>query len=99
MPVVSAAAARKQIAAGGADPLYLLEGDDDIEKSAVAAAFADLVEEDLRDPLTLRLARRPVPVRHVGVGDDVLQPLFVLLDERPVPDRERALALEERARA
>jgi DNA polymerase-3 subunit delta len=48
MPVVSAAAARKQLAAGRIDPLYLLDGDDEIEKSALAAEFADLVEPDLR---------------------------------------------------
>jgi DNA polymerase III delta subunit len=42
------AAVLKQIAAGTADPLYLLQGEDDVEKSALAAAFADLVEEGLR---------------------------------------------------
>jgi DNA polymerase-3 subunit delta len=38
----------EQIAAGTPDPLYLLQGDDDVEKSALAASFADLVEEGLR---------------------------------------------------
>ena len=41
-------AVRKQIAAGTPDPIYLLVGDDDVERSALAAEFADLVEEDLR---------------------------------------------------
>jgi DNA polymerase-3 subunit delta len=39
---------RKQIAAGDADPIYLLQGEDDVEKSALASEFADLVEEGLR---------------------------------------------------
>jgi len=42
------AAVLKQIAAGTPDPLYLLQGDDEVEKSALAAAFAELVEEGLR---------------------------------------------------
>jgi len=48
LPTVTAAAVRKQIAAGATDAVYLLAGDDDIEKSALAAEFSDLVEEDLR---------------------------------------------------
>jgi len=48
MPLSTPSAVRKQIAAGGADPVYLLVGEDDIEKSALAAEFADLVEEGLR---------------------------------------------------
>ena len=48
MPTLTAAAVRKQIAAGATDAVYLLAGDDDIEKSALAGEFSDLVEEDLR---------------------------------------------------
>jgi DNA polymerase-3 subunit delta len=48
MPVVSPASVRKQIEAGATDPLYLLLGEDDIEKSALAAEFADAVDEGLR---------------------------------------------------
>ncbi len=48
MPVMTAAAVRKQIAAGRPDPIYLLYGEDDVEKSVLAADFADLVEEGLR---------------------------------------------------
>jgi DNA polymerase-3 subunit delta len=48
MPVATPAAVRKQIAAGHPAPLYLLQGDDEVEKSAMAGAFADLVEEGLR---------------------------------------------------
>lgn len=39
---------RKQIASGATDPVYLLLGEDEVEKSAVAAEFAELVEEGLR---------------------------------------------------
>lgn len=48
MSVLSAAALRKQIADGEAAPLYVLVGQDDIEKSEVAAQFGELVEEGLR---------------------------------------------------
>jgi DNA polymerase-3 subunit delta len=39
---------KKQIAAGETGPLYVLLGDDDGEKSAVAAEFAEMVDEGLR---------------------------------------------------
>jgi DNA polymerase-3 subunit delta len=45
---VTAGAVRKQIEAGHPDPIYLLQGDDDIEKAALLTEFAALVEEDLR---------------------------------------------------
>jgi DNA polymerase III delta subunit len=48
MPLASAASVRKQIKSGAADPLYLLQGEDEVEKSALAAEFAELVEEGLR---------------------------------------------------
>jgi DNA polymerase-3 subunit delta len=48
MPVASPAAVRRQIAAGTPDAVYLLSGDDDVEKSALAHDFETLVEEGLR---------------------------------------------------
>ena len=48
MASLTPAAVLQQIAAGTPDPLYLLQGDDEVEKSALAAAFAELVEEGLR---------------------------------------------------
>ena len=39
---------RKQIAAGAPDPIYLLTGEDEVEKSALAAEFDELVDEGLR---------------------------------------------------
>ncbi len=48
MATLTPAAVRKQIASGETDPVYLLQGDDDVERSALAAEFAELVEEGLR---------------------------------------------------
>jgi DNA polymerase III subunit delta len=48
MPALSPAALRKQLASGDIGPLYVLLGDDDAEKSSVAAEFTDTVDEGLR---------------------------------------------------
>ena len=48
MPVATPAAVRRQITSGAADPIYLLQGDDEVEKSALAHQFEDLVDEGLR---------------------------------------------------
>jgi DNA polymerase-3 subunit delta len=48
MPTRSPAAVRKQIEAAAPDAVYLLQGEDEIEKSALAAAFGALVEEGLQ---------------------------------------------------
>jgi DNA polymerase III delta subunit len=48
MAVANVATVRKQIQSGQPDPIYLLLGEDDIEKSALAGQFADLVDEGLR---------------------------------------------------
>jgi DNA polymerase III delta subunit len=48
VPTVSASTVRKQIAAAAPDPVYLLQGEDEVEKTALAHAFEDLIEEDLR---------------------------------------------------
>jgi DNA polymerase III delta subunit len=42
------AAVLKQIASQTPDAIYLLQGDDEVEKSALAAEFGELVEEGLR---------------------------------------------------
>jgi DNA polymerase-3 subunit delta len=59
MPVTTPAAVRKQIKAGLPDPIYLIQGEDDIEKSALAHEFEQLVEDDLR----------PFNVERIHVGD------------------------------
>ena len=48
MATATPAAVRKQIEAGSPDLVYLLQGEDEIEKSALAAEFAELVDEGLR---------------------------------------------------
>src|SRR4051812_8589498 len=48
MPLVAASAVRKQIASGTPDPVYLLQGEDDVEKAALAHEFEAIVEEELR---------------------------------------------------
>jgi DNA polymerase-3 subunit delta len=48
MPPSTPSAVRKQIASGDTDPIYLLQGEDDIEKSALAHEFEELVDEGLR---------------------------------------------------
>jgi DNA polymerase-3 subunit delta len=48
MPVAPPSAVRKQIAAGTPDRLYLLVGEDDLEKAELAREFDALVDEDLR---------------------------------------------------
>src|SRR5262245_9779005 len=48
MPTRSVGAVRTQIEQGTPDPIYLLQGEDEIEKAALARSFEELVEEDLR---------------------------------------------------
>ena len=48
MPALTAAALRTQLNAGDPGPLYLLLGDDDSEKAAVAGEFTDLVDPGLQ---------------------------------------------------
>ncbi|MEQ1729715.1 MAG: DNA polymerase III subunit delta [Vicinamibacterales bacterium] len=48
MPLATPATVRKQIQSGGADAIYLLQGEDEVEKSGLAHEFEELVEEGLR---------------------------------------------------
>jgi DNA polymerase-3 subunit delta len=48
VPALTPAAVLKQIESGQADPIYLLLGEDEIEKSGLATDFAALVDEGLR---------------------------------------------------
>ena len=48
MPTSTSAAVRTQIASGKTHPVYLLIGEDEEEKSRLAAEFAHVVEEELR---------------------------------------------------
>jgi DNA polymerase-3 subunit delta len=48
LPQATPSAVRKQIASGAVDPLYLLQGEDDVEKLALAHEFETLVDEGIR---------------------------------------------------
>ncbi len=48
MPLTTPAAVRKHIESGSVGPLYLLQGEDEIEKSALGHEFESLVDEGLR---------------------------------------------------
>ena len=48
MPTLTPAAVRQQILEGATGPVYLLQGEDEVEKSALAMEFEHLVEEGLR---------------------------------------------------
>ena len=47
MPIATLAKVRAQIESGKPDPIYLLVGEDEVEKSALAAEFSALVDEGL----------------------------------------------------
>lgn len=48
MATATASAVRKQIQSGTADAVYLLQGEDEVEKAGLAHEFEELVEEGLR---------------------------------------------------
>jgi DNA polymerase III delta subunit len=48
MPHATPSAVRRQIAAGTPDAVYVLQGEDEVEKSALAEEFVGLVDEGLR---------------------------------------------------
>ncbi len=48
MPPLTPQAFRAQVASGATDPVYLIIGDDDHEKSSLALALGEMVEADLR---------------------------------------------------
>ena len=48
MPLTTPAAVRKQIESGSVGAVYLLQGEDDIEKSALGHEFEELIDEGLR---------------------------------------------------
>jgi DNA polymerase-3 subunit delta len=64
MPASTPAAVRKQIQSGATAPVYLLQGEDEVEKSGHAHEFEELVEEGLRAFNVERLH-----ATDVGTGD------------------------------
>jgi len=48
VPIIARQVLRQQIASGDTAPLYVLEGDDEDQKSAVVAQFVEMVDEGIR---------------------------------------------------
>jgi DNA polymerase-3 subunit delta len=86
MPAASPVAVRKQLAAGKADPVYLIVGDDEAEMSQLANEIAGLVEDELR---AFNLER-------LYASDKVVKPSMIVQAARTLPmlgDRRVVLVL------
>jgi DNA polymerase-3 subunit delta len=60
---------RAQVASGATDPIYLIIGDDDHEKSSLALALGEMVEADLRAFNVERLYALDATVTPMGVAE------------------------------
>jgi DNA polymerase-3 subunit delta len=105
VPILTPAALRLQIAAGDTAPLYMLVGDDDVEKSAVAGEFAGIVEEGLQAFNVDRLYGGECRVADLVEATATLpmmapRRVVLLLDAERllVPKRESKASDEEQAR-
>src|SRR5687768_5004993 len=105
MPVLTAAALRKQIASGETAPLYALIGADEVEKSEVAAQFIDMVDEGLRAFNVDRLYGGEAKVDEVIDSANTLpmmvpRRVVVILEAEKllIPKRESKAAEEEQER-
>jgi DNA polymerase III subunit delta len=85
LPLLTTTILRKQLAAGETDPLYMLVGADDLEKSAVASEFAEMVEEDLR----------PFNVERVYGGEVKVDGLIDLARTLPMMAPRRVIVVAE----
>jgi DNA polymerase-3 subunit delta len=74
MASATPASVRKQIAEGEPDAVYLLQGEDEVEKSALAHEFEELVEEGLRGFNVDRIYGNDV-----RTGDDVADKVAALV--------------------
>lgn len=75
MPVLTPSALRKQIEDDDVQPIYVLQGEDDVEKSALAGEFETLVEEGLR---AFNVER--IHAAEMTTGDKVVEGIGALLD-------------------
>jgi DNA polymerase III delta subunit len=73
--VATPAAVRRQIQQGAPDPVYLLQGEDDVEKAALAAEFGELVEEGLR---AFNVER--IHAAEMNTGDKIADAITALID-------------------
>lgn len=85
MPALTIAILRKQLAAQETDPLYMLVGADDLEKSAVASDFAEMVEEDLR----------PFNVERIYGGETRVDALIDAASTLPMMATRRVIVVAE----
>jgi DNA polymerase-3 subunit delta len=105
VPPATPAALRKQIASGETAPLYALVGEDDVEKSAVAGEFAEMVDEGLRAFNVDRLYGGEIKVGDLVQAAATLpmmvpRRVVVILEAEKllIPKRESKAADEEQAR-
>ena len=98
MSDITPAEARKRIAAGDLAPVYLVLGDDDLEKAEIADAFEQAVDEGLRAFNVERLDGAEVTLRQVV---DAAATLPMMAARRIVIVRraERCLAPKRESRA
>ncbi len=85
MPALTIAILRKQLAAQETDPLYVLVGADNLEKSAVASDFAEMVEEDLR----------PFNVERIYGGETKVDALIDAASTLPMMAARRVIVVAE----
>jgi DNA polymerase III subunit delta len=85
LPALTIAILRKQLAAQETDPLYMLVGADDLEKSAVASDFAEMVEEDLR----------PFNVERIYGGETRVDALIDAASTLPMMATRRVIVVAE----
>jgi DNA polymerase-3 subunit delta len=105
VPQLTPAALRKQIATGATDALYMLVGDDDTEKSAVAGEFVEMVDEGLRAFNVERLFGGDMKVDdlvNAAAMFPMMAPRRVVIvleaDKLLIPKRESKAADEEQER-
>ena len=55
MPILTPARVRQQIEAGTPDPIYLILGEDEVEKSVIHSRRTRNVSEHLSDPMQIVL--------------------------------------------
>jgi DNA polymerase-3 subunit delta len=105
VPALSPAALRKQIASGTIGPLYVLVGEDDVEKAAVAGEFAEMVDEGLRAFNVDRLYGAEADVDdlvHAAATLPMMAPRRLVLvleaEQLLIPKRESKAAEEDQER-
>jgi DNA polymerase-3 subunit delta len=103
MASVTPQAVRRQIAAGHADPLYLIVGDDDAEMAKLATDLSSLVEDELRAFNLERMYAGDKSARPAAIVESARTPpmmgdrrvIVVLRAEKLLKPRRRGKVVEE----